>query len=133
MQKLFLNITFLFIAFVLWVIFMANTGQDIWLFELTRKVPFGDKLGHFLVFGSLTLMANLATRGKLMRFKLGSIYWGSLSVLIFVTLEELSQYFVATRTLDLLDYLANLLGILCFTGLSRELMRKTLFRNRVIN
>ncbi|MGB0942939.1 MAG: VanZ family protein [Marinomonas sp.] len=133
MQKLFLSITFLFIAFVLWVIFMANTGQDIWLFELTRKVPFGDKLGHFLVFGSLTLMANLATRGKLMRFKLGSIYWGSLSVLIFVTLEELSQYFVATRTLDLLDYLANLLGILCFTGLSRELMRKTLFRNRVIN
>jgi len=133
MQKLFLSITFLFIAFVLWVIFMANTGQDIWLFELTRKVPFGDKLGHFLVFGSLTLMANLATRGKLMRFKLGSIYWGSLSVLIFVTLEELSQYFVATRTLDLLDYFANLLGILCFTGLSRELMRKTLFRNRVIN
>ena len=133
MQKLFLSITFLFIAFVLWVIFMANTGQDIWLFELTRKVPFGDKLGHFLVFGSLTLMANLATRGKLMRFKLGSIYWGSLSVLIFVTLEELSQYFVATRTLDLLDYLANLLGILCFTGLSRELMRKTLFRNRIIN
>ncbi|KZM42173.1 vault protein inter-alpha-trypsin [Marinomonas sp. SBI22] len=133
MQKLFLSITFLFIAFVLWVIFMANTGQDIWLFELTRKVPFGDKLGHFLVFGSLTLMANLATRGKLMRFKLGSIYWESLSVLIFVTLEELSQYFVATRTLDLLDYLANLLGILCFTGLSRELMRKTLFRNRVIN
>ncbi|KJZ15233.1 vault protein inter-alpha-trypsin [Marinomonas sp. S3726] len=133
MQKLFLSITFLFIAFVLWVIFMANTGQDIWLFELTRKVPFGDKLGHFLVFGSLTLMANLATRGKQMRFKLGSIYWGSLSVLIFVTLEELSQYFVATRTLDLLDYLANLLGILCFTGLSRELMRKTLFRNRVIN
>ena len=133
MQKLFLSITLLFIAFVLWVIFMANTGQDIWLFELTRKVPFGDKLGHFLVFGSLTLMANLATRGKLMRFKLGSIYWGSLSVLIFVTLEELSQYFVATRTLDLLDYLANLLGILCFTGLSRELMRKTLFRNRIIN
>jgi len=133
MQKLFLSITFLFTAFLLWVIFMANTGQDIWLFELTRKVPFGDKLGHFLVFGSLTLMANLATRGKLMRFKLGSIYWGSLSVLIFVTLEELSQYFVATRTLDLLDYLANLLGILCFTGLSRELMRKTLFRNRVIN
>jgi len=133
MQKLFLSITFLVIAFVLWVIFMANTGQDIWLFELTRKVPFGDKLGHFLVFGSLTLMANLATRGKQMRFKLGSIYWGSLSVLIFVTLEELSQYFVATRTLDLLDYLANLLGILCFTGLGRELMRKTLFRNRVIN
>lgn len=134
MQKTLLCITFLFIAFVFWIIFMANTGQDMWLFEITRKVPFGDKLGHFFVFGSLTLMANLATRGKLISVKSGSIYWGSLAVIIFVTLEELSQYFFATRTLDLFDYLANLIGILCFTGLSRGLLtRKTLFRNRVIN
>lgn len=133
MQKILLCVTSLFVAFVLWVIFMANTGQDMWLFEFTRKVPFGDKLGHFFVFGSLTLMANLASRGSLIRFKFGSIYWGSLAVIIFVTLEELSQYFFAARTLDLFDYLANLIGILCFTGMSREVMNTALFRNRAIN
>ena len=133
MQKILLCVTSLFVAFVLWIIFMANTGQDMWLFEFTRKVPFGDKLGHFFVFGSLTLMANLASRGSLIPFKFCSIYWGSLAVIIFVTLEELSQYFFATRTLDLFDYLANLIGVLCFTGLSREMMNTALFRNRAIN
>lgn len=128
-RSLFSSVT-LFFIFILWVIFMANTGQDMLLFEITRSIPFGDKLGHIIVFGSLTLMANLAFKGRVIKFKLGSIYWGALAVLVFVTLEELSQYFIATRTLDLFDYFANLFGILCFSWMSREVIKKASFFNK---
>ncbi|OUR84652.1 hypothetical protein A9Q77_01300, partial [Marinomonas sp. 42_23_T18] len=65
----------------------------------------------------------------LVSFKLGSIYWGALAVLVFVTLEELSQYFIETRSLDMFDYLANLFGILCFSWLTREIIKKASFFN----
>jgi len=129
MQRLFLSTAFAFFIFILWVIFMANTGQDMFLFEMTRSIPFGDKLGHIMVFGCLTLMANLALKGRLVSFKLGSIYWGALAVLVFVTLEELSQHFIEIRSLDMFDYLANLFGILCFSWLTREIIKKASFFN----
>lgn len=130
MQKLCLFLALMLFSFIVWVIFMANTGQDMLLFKVTRQIPFGDKLGHIFVFGGLTLMANLAFKGKVLNGKLGSVYWGTAAVLIFVTLEELSQHFVATRSLDLLDYLANLVGILSFTWLSKEVMKKASFFNK---
>lgn len=130
MQRVFLGSAFLFFSFILWVLFMANTGQDMLLFEITRRIPFGDKLGHIMVFGCLTLMANLAFKGRVIQFKFGSVYWGALAVLAFVTFEELSQYFIATRTFDLLDYFANLVGILCFSWLTREIIKKTSFFNK---
>jgi VanZ family protein len=129
MQRFIFSTAILLFAFILWVIFMANTGQDMLLFEITRAIPFGDKLGHVMVFGSLTLMANLAFKGRVIRFKLGPVYYGALMVLAFVTLEELSQYFIATRSLDMFDYLANLLGILGFSWLTREIIKKASFFN----
>jgi len=130
MQRLFLSFAFVFFIFILWVIFMANTGQDMFLFEMTRSIPFGDKLGHIMVFGGLTLMTNLAFKGRCIRVKFASIYWGALVVLLFVTLEELSQYFIDTRSLDVLDYLANLVGILSFSWLTREIIKKASFFNK---
>lgn len=129
MQRFILSTAILFFAFILWVIFMANTGQDMLLFEITRAIPFGDKFGHIIVFGGLTLMVNLAFKGRVIRFKWGTVYWGTLGVLAFVTLEELSQYFIATRSLDMFDYLANLFGILGFSWITREIIKKASFFN----
>ena len=130
MQRIILSTGLAFFIFILWVIFMANTGQDTFLFEMTRRIPFGDKLGHILVFGTLTLFANLALQGRCIRYHFMSIYWGAVAVLIFVTLEELSQYFIATRSLDVWDYLANLVGIFGFSWLTREIIKKASLFNK---
>lgn len=129
-QRIFLMTAICFFTFIIWIIFMANTGRDMFLFEMTRSIPFGDKLGHIMVFGSLTLIANLALKGRYFRFKFASLYWGSLAVLVFVTLEELSQYFIVTRSLDVFDYLANVFGVLCFSWLTREIINKASFFNK---
>ncbi len=118
MQKYLTSLAICFFVFILWAIYVANTGQSNGLFKLVSTLPYGDKIGHFCLFGMLTLFANLATRCRTLKIKKLSIYWGSLAVWIFVTIEELSQHFLPTRTLDIYDYLADLAGIIIFSGLS---------------
>ena len=111
MYKLCLTLTFVFCAFILWVIYMANTGQSFPLFSWVRSIPYGDKIGHVVIYGLMTLGVN-----GVMRFRF--VKWGSLLVASFALLEELSQYFVATRILDIGDLFADALGITVFTLIS---------------
>ncbi len=94
---------------------MANTAQETVLFALAHSIPHGDKVSHVLLFGLLTLLLNLATRYKTLTLKQHPIYAGSLLVLVLTTLEELSQYMLPNRTLDMADYAANLVGVSLFT------------------
>ena len=128
MYKLTITISSCFFLFILWIIYLANTGQQSIFFELVRLIPYGDKVGHLCLFGFLTLLANFASKFK--TFKLGklNVYWGSVAVLVFVTIEELSQHFMPTRTLDIYDYIADMAGILLFTWLSVILAKKNLTR-----
>ncbi|MCF6458594.1 VanZ family protein [Pseudoalteromonas sp. MMG024] len=126
MYKLTITLSSLFFAFIIWIIYLANTGQHSIFFELVRLIPYGDKVGHLGLFGVLTLLANLATKFKV--FKLGKIkiFCGSAIVFVFVTFEELSQHFLPTRTFDIFDYAADMLGILLFTWLSYILAKRNL-------
>lgn len=114
----------LFFAFLLWVIYLANTGADFILFDLIRTIPYGDKIGHFCLFGLLTLGVNTALKFNTLNFIILRIYVGTLLVTIFVVGEELSQYFIPTRTLDAGDLLADAAGILVFTTASYLLAAK---------
>ena len=124
MAKLTLTLSAGFFVFILWIIYLANTGQQSIFFDLVRLIPYGDKVGHLCLFGTLTLLTNIAC--KFRAFKLGQVkvFWGSALVFAFVTVEELSQHFVATRTLDIYDYSADLLGITLFTWLSGVLAKQ---------
>ncbi|WP_178985720.1 VanZ family protein [Winogradskyella helgolandensis] len=126
MYKLFKGITVVFLLFILWIIYSADIGKQNIFFNITDGLPYGDKLGHFFLFGFLTLFLNIALQFK--RFK----YWqklplGTFLVLIFVFLEELSQGYFPNRTLDILDLIADGLGILTFTY-----MGNLGFKNRVV-
>jgi VanZ family protein len=112
-----------FFGFILWIIYLANTGQSSVFFELVSRIPYGDKLGHFCLFGLLTLAANFTL--KLRTFKILSIklYLGSLLVLAFVVLEESSQFFIATRTVDIFDLSADFIGIVFFNVVTRWLQK----------
>jgi VanZ family protein len=115
LNKFVIFLSLCFFAFILWIIFLANTGQDSIFFELVAAIPYGDKLGHFCLFGVLTFGANFAFRLKTLNAYGVRLYIGAIVVFTFALLEELSQFFMAERTLDVLDLSADLVGIVAFS------------------
>ncbi|MCP4125824.1 MAG: trypsin [Gammaproteobacteria bacterium] len=117
-------ITLSYGLFIEWVIYLANTGQSSVFFQLGRAVPYGDKLGHLFLFRFLTLGLNVALKYKTFNLKQRKIYYGSTIVGIVVLLEELSQYFLPSRTFDVIDLGADIAGILLFSIISYILSRR---------
>ena len=109
MHKLASIIAISFFGFILWVIYLANTGSSSVLFSLIKSIPYGDKVGHTGLYGTLTLLSIIALKFK--TFNLGkiSLYYGAGLVFIFVLCEEFSQLFIPSRTFDYLDMSANFL------------------------
>lgn len=124
MQKLLFLFACGFFIFILWVIYMANTGQSSVFFELVSLIPYGDKVGHFMLFGILTLTANIGLQFKALSFGKLQVFWGATFVLIFAGLEELSQHFSSRRTLDLSDFIADVAGIALFSLLTTAIQKK---------
>jgi polysaccharide biosynthesis protein VpsQ len=104
-----------FFIFILWVIYSANTGKQNIFFDLVNATPYGDKVGHFFLFGILTLFANIATIFKTYKITNFKIYLGTTLVIAFVILEELSQAFISTRTFEITDLISDFSGISMFT------------------
>lgn len=98
-----------FFCFICWVILKANAGSDSELFAFVRSVPFGDKLGHVVLYGLLALLANRAFGGRFLKTRWVQV--GSLVVLTFAIGEELTQHFNPNRTLDAFDAAADVFGI----------------------
>ncbi|MFT6267653.1 MAG: VanZ family protein [Alphaproteobacteria bacterium] len=107
-----------FAGFILWIVYLANTGGQSIFFDFIRSFPHGDKLGHLALFGFLTLLANFACGLKTISFRFFRMYLGAVLVLAFALIEELSQFFVVSRTLDAIDLLADVAGILVFSVLT---------------
>ncbi len=107
-------------SFIGWIIYQADTGAKNTVFLLVESLPLGDKLGHIWLYGALAFLLNLSLALRQARAKSYSIYWGSLIVLLFALLEELSQQFFATRTLDAMDLVADIIGV----GLAEFLLRR---------
>jgi VanZ family protein len=63
--------------------------------------------------GIMSALANLAARGRMVRFGPVSFGVGTLIVAIVVVAEEISQIWVPGRTFDLFDLGADFLGIAC--------------------
>ncbi len=71
----------------------------------------GDKVGHFVLMGSVAFLITLAMP------KNGRLY-GLLILAALLTLEEFSQLFFKTRTFSLLDLACSLSGVGVFGYLS---------------
>jgi len=109
----------LFFLFLLWIIVQADAGVPCVFFDLARSVPFGDKVGHFGLFGLLSVLCNAAFRHASLSIGRFSLYRGSMLVAAFALSEELSQIFFPRRTLDAGDLLADLAGVLAGAVVSR--------------
>lgn len=104
-----------FLVFTFWIIHEANIGRDNIFFKTVRATPYGDKIGHVMLAGALTLVLNFFFGNRAFRPFGLIIPWGSLAVVVLAALEEASQHFLPTRSLDIADALANVLGILLFS------------------
>ena len=107
-----------FSIFIGWIIYQANTGGSNIFFDLVRTIPYGDKLGHFCLFGCLTALALLASKCSFFTLANRRIYYAVVVISTFVLFEEISQAFMSTRTFDLSDLVADVLGISLFSYLT---------------
>jgi membrane-associated phospholipid phosphatase len=89
-------------------------GQIAWL-----RAPGMDKALHFLLFGLLALGVHLHTRGRTLRLGPARIPLAVLVPLLGAAAEELAQTLSPNRSADLVDLLADLLGLLVFWQVGR--------------
>lgn len=99
-----------FLVFLLVVIYWASSGNMPLAFRALYAFPYGDKLGHFLLMGCLSLLVNLALDGRTIRIGRWRVLAGSLFAALFVSLEEMLQYVFPRRMPDFWDWAASMLG-----------------------
>jgi polysaccharide biosynthesis protein VpsQ len=103
---------FLTLFWLIIVIIVANDlGRLRNIIGLVSSIPFGDKLGHIILIGTLTYLLNYALANRLLKVGNYKILLGCLIIAVVMTIEEFSQIWMPTRTFDLLDLSANYLGI----------------------
>ena len=116
-------ITVAYVLFVAAVDVVADSRAWHGLLRPVRALPFGDKAGHFILMGLLSLLVNLCLSCRRVRLGGRSLLSGSLAVAVVVLLEECSQLFVRTRSFDAADLLFDFLGIFLFGRLACRLAR----------
>lgn len=116
--------TVIFAIFIGWVIYMADTGQKSIFFDLVKIIPYGDKIGHFLLFGYLALGANIFFKLRGIRIGNITVQYGAIVIFGVVVTEELSQKFIPGRTFDINDIIASLAGIVVFSIIPFDRMLK---------
>ncbi|WP_411847712.1 VanZ family protein [Roseibacillus persicicus] len=107
-----------FLAFMGTVVVMSNQGKEIALFRLFAGIPHFDKIGHFLLMGIASFLAVFALSPRLKTPVRKGALFVTMGVGLFVSMEELSQVFFASRTFSPADLLCSLLGVAIFGALA---------------
>ena len=118
-------LTVVYIVIFAGIIILADINGTKY-FRFIQYLPYGDKVGHFVLMGFLSLMVNLALRARNFQIWKFKYLLGSLIVTAVVLVEEISQIFIRGRTFDLGDLLFGFVGIVIFGEIARIVCRKTL-------
>lgn len=97
--------------FIIAAVIIANRGEGSSWWPFLHHIPYGDKLGHIGLFGTLSFLCNLAFPAFRLRFLPHFITATTFVLLTLVSLEELTQAFIPSRSCDLIDWLADLIGL----------------------
>ena len=111
-------VALIYVALIICLIIIADGKETHNWFDFIRRLPFGDKIGHFCLMGGLSFVINWALACRRFALGRGRFLWGSAIVAGLVTLEEFSQLFVRYRTFDLTDLAADFAGIFLFGRLA---------------
>jgi hypothetical protein len=117
-------LTILFIVFIILIIVFADAGK-LGPLGIFYKFPYGDKAGHFILFGMLAFLLDLTFFQALPYAdrKRVAIMIG-LVLALLIGLEEYSQKFFPERTFSLFDLSASYLGVIFFSSLALEINRR---------
>ncbi len=123
-NKFFILSAIAFALFIAFVIYSANTGnRNYFFFKWVGIIPYGDKIGHLCLLGTMSFLANIALNFRKVILKFNFLL-GSIIIAGIITIEEFSQLFFSQRTFDLIDLLFNYIGIFSFGKLAEILFRK---------
>jgi len=111
-------LTLFFALFIVLIIVLADLGK-LGILGVINKIPFGDKAGHFILYGILTLLLDLTFIGSLPnRSSKSIVFLIGLILILIIGLEEYSQQFFPKRTYDLVDLTFSYLGVISFSWIS---------------
>ena len=106
-----IGLPLVFFFFILWIIILADSANYNFAFFVVGTVPYGDKIAHATLYGMMALFLNFGLGFKTKKFLGFDMQIGAILVLLFAGLEELSQYYFPSRTLDIYDFVADFIGI----------------------
>ena len=124
-------ITILFALFIILIIVLADNGQ-LGILKVVNQIPYGDKVGHFILYGILTLLIDLTllrslpfhpSTGLRMSPRRVTVISG-LMLALLIGVEEFSQQFFASRTFSFRDLIAGYLGVIFFSWLALRIARR---------
>jgi VanZ family protein len=105
----------LFALFILLVIVLADM-DGLGFLRFINRIPFGDKIGHFVLYGILTFLVDLALfrslpllNRRLLTLRVALI------LALLIGLEEFSQQYFPNRSFDLVDLAFSYLGVIFFS------------------
>ncbi len=109
-----------FFLFIVGIIYLADTANYNFAFYWVGSIPYGDKVVHALLYGVMAWLLNYGLGFRSYRFLGISIQLGATVVLIFAGLEEISQYWLPSRSCDLFDFIADMVGVTLFSLLGQK-------------
>jgi polysaccharide biosynthesis protein VpsQ len=106
----------LFSLFILLIIILADAGLLSRLLGFVNRIPFFDKAGHFILYGILALLINLAVFGtRPVHERVPLLLRTGLVLGAFIGIEEFSQRYFSERSFDLVDLAFSYLGLVVFS------------------
>jgi polysaccharide biosynthesis protein VpsQ len=112
----------LFTFFILLVIILADAGVLNHYVGFIYKFPFGDKAGHFVLYGILTLLLDLALfRARPKKDRMQLVWQCGLVLVLLIGLEEFSQQYFSSRSFDLVDLTFSYLGVVFFSWVALKI------------
>jgi len=104
--------------FIVAIIILANLGM-LGILGFLNKFPFGDKAGHFILYGFLTYLIDLSLLRSLRSLNPKLLVLRiALILALLIGLEECSQQFLPKRTPDWLDLAFSYLGVIFFSWMA---------------
>ena len=108
-------LTFFFTVFIILIIVLADSGK-LGILRVVNQIPGGDKVGHFVLYGILTLLLDLTfIRSLPNRSPKLIVVLTGLVLGCIIGLEEYSQQFFSKRTYDLVDLTFSYVGVIFFS------------------
>ncbi len=119
----------LFVLMMVLVI-IITIGADLRLIP-TRpfRIRYSDKLGHFILYGILAFLLHFAVNGRRWKINRVSIPVAVCIVAAISLLDEAHQFFIRRRSLDAMDFAADVAGILFFVWLAERLRKRIAHRH----